>query len=480
MTLEIFITCISLLICVLPIVIAHKTKSIFGTVHLISVVIFIQLLHLLGLLSSEAVVNKYGFDIYIASHIIWVIYSWLFCFGLVLGRKIFADRKLFDLAVATRDGWLIAAFLSWVGFKIYLISIYGVNAFSTYRSLGGAEGLNFKFAWWETAIGSYLASFAVGACVVYMVKAISIPGYWKKLQVSVSLLAFILPYLVALESNIGSRRFILLMVIIGNIVLLSRRKIGLGILRPKQLFRYSLLGLFVIGFSYYYQSVRSNYFDFEISSRLTSGNVAETIQGVGLVLIPKFDDDIASEKSEMLREGPFELTQEVVNALVNNETGILAGEITAAAVATVIPRVIAGEGKIVRKTDDILAERFSLWPSSDFLILDLPTSLPTIFFADLGLFGVLIAPLAMLFGFFVINGITQSKVLNVAPWHMLWMSILFEFSIGIEFDLTGLLANIRDALIVCPLALITWVMGRYMVVQKLRACTTWSNTWGTV
>jgi len=465
-TLEIIITCISLLLCVPSIVIAYKTKSILGTVHLICVVIFIQLLHLLNLLSGVVDIEHFGIEIYIASHVIWIIYSWLFCFGLVLGRKIFADKKLFDIVVKTPDGWLIAAFLSWVGFKLYLTSIYGVNAFSTYRSLGGVESLIFKFAWWETGIDSYLASFAVGACVVYMVKAISIPGYWKKLQVSLSLLAFTLPYIVALESNIGSRRFILLMAIIGTVILLTRRKISLDILRPKQLFNYSLLGFFVLFFSYYYQSVRSNYLDFEIASRLTSGNMAETVQGVVMTIIPKFDDNISAEKPATLREGPFELTQGVVNALYNNEIGILGGEITAASFATAVPRVIAGEGKIVRKTDDIIAERFTLWPSGEYLIVDLPTSLPTIFLADFGLLGSLMAPLAMLLGFFIVNWIAKVEVLNAPPWNMLWMSILFQFSVGVEFDLTGLLANIRDALILCPLAYLTWVVGKYMVVQK--------------
>ena len=470
MTLEIIITCISLLLCLPPIVIAYKSKCIFGTVHLICVVIFVQSLHLLLLLSNADVVNKYGLDIYIASHAIWVIYSWLFCIGLALGRNIFADGRLLDIAVTTRDGWLIAAFLSWVGFKLYLISIYGVNALATYRSLNGVEGLNFKFAWWETGIGDYLASFALGACVIYMVKVISIPGYWKKLQVSVPLLAFSLPYLVPLESNIGTRRLILLMAIIGIVILWSREKTIQDKLRPKQLFRYSLLGLFALSFSFYFQSVRNNYLDPDIASRLTSGNTAVTVQGIAISFIPEVVENPKTkkviEKPKMLREGPFELTQEVTNLFIKHKIGILGGEITAAAFATVVPRVIAGEGKIVRKTDDIIAERFSIWPSGEYLIVDLPTNLPTIFLADFGFLGVLIAPLAMLFGFFVINGITQSKVLNVAPWHMVWMSMLFELSIGVEYDLTGLLAMIRNALIVCPLVFITWVIGRYMVYRK--------------
>ena len=473
MTLEIIITCISFLLCLPPIAIAYQARSTFGAIHLICIVIFIQSLHLLNLLSNEVVVNKFGFVNYIASNAVWVIYSWIFCFGLVLGRNIFADRKLFDIAVTTRDGWLIAAFLSWIGFKVYLVLIYGVNALSTYRSLNGVEGLNFKFAWWETGIENYLASFAVGACVVYLVKVISIPDYWKKLQVSLPLFAFSLPYLVTLESNIGTRRFILLMAIIGTMILWSREKTILDKLSPKQLLRYSLLGFIVLLFSFYYQSVRNNYLVPEIANKLTSSNRAKIFQGIALSFIPNIPNIPNSSnipkvisKPAFLRSGPFELTQEMVNILIEHKFRILKGEITAASFSTAIPRVIAGEGKSVRRTDDIIAERFSLWPNGKYLIVDLPTSLPVVFLADFGFLGVLIAPLAMLFGFFVLNVIAQSKVLNVAPWHMIWISTLFEFSMGVEYDLTGLLANIRNVLIVCPLVFLAWMIGKYLVSQK--------------
>jgi hypothetical protein len=394
------------------------------------------------------------------------MYVWLFCAGLLIGKAHLAltDRRLLKAMLEIPDSWLCAAFYAWLGFKLYLISMYGVKAFTTYRALAGAEEIMFRFAWWETGLEHYLSFFAVGACVVYVAKTVLIPNYWRKMQVLFPLVAFGIPYIVALESPIGSRRLIFMFALVGILLGLMLGKYSLMRLSLRRALGLVCLAGFVFGASMYYQSVRQNYFKPEIAEKLMSENSMVIVQGAALALLPNLErnETPGLEPASQLRDGPFELVYDIVAFLEDGHAGTR-GEITVASIAALIPRVVIGEGKTVTNADEIISERTGITPRGEFLVLDLPTSVLAILLADFGPLGVVLAPMVVLFGFATMFSILRLRAMSSAPWLLLWCTTLLYMAAGAEADLVSILSSLRDVFIIVPVAVLASSSSRLSV-----------------
>jgi hypothetical protein len=280
-------------------------------------------------------------------------------------------------------------------------------------------------------------------------------------QVLLPLLAFGIPYIVALESPIGSRRLIFMLALIGILLGSMLDKYSLKRIGMRQLLGLVCLGGFVLGVSVYYQSVRQNFLQPDIAVKLTSENSMEIVQGAGLALLPSLErDDVrAVEPASQLREGAFELVYDIVTLLENGHAGTR-GEITGVSIDALIPRAVAGEGKIVVNADDVISDHMGITPKGEFLVLDLTTSVLAICLADFGLLGVALAPMIVLFGFAAMFATLRLQTMSSPPWLLLWCATLLHMAAGAEADLLSILSSLRDVFIVIPLAILVWSCSR--------------------
>jgi hypothetical protein len=467
MIFELIVTCFSILLCAFPIWIVLRLRYLFVSTHLIFVVALVFGLHIANLVVGE-MDRQFSPVSYVSTHFAWVAYTWLFCVGCIIGKAYLADRRLLNSMLEISDGWLTAAFCVWLGFKLYLVSMYGVKAFGTYRQIAGVEEIMFRFAWWETGLEHLIGLFAVGACVAYVAKAVLIPGYWKKAQVLLPLLAFSVPYIVALESPIGSRRLLFILALIG---ILLGQSYSLKRLRLRQLAGLACVAAIVLGASAYYQSVRQNFVRPSIAEKLVSENTIEIIQGAGLALLPNLDrsEALIAEPASQLREGAFELVYDIVTLLENGHPGTK-GEIAAVSMDTIVPRAITGEGKIVVNADEVISDRMGITPKGEFLVLDLTTSVLAICLADFGTLGLVLAPMIVLFGFAVMFATLRVQPMSSGPWLLLWCATLLHMAAGAEADLVSILAYIRNVFIIIPTAIFVWWCYR-LGTTVLRAAT---------
>lgn len=458
MSFELVATSVSLVLCLLPslLLVRQSSGSVFVLLHLVFVALFVPGLHLAALRTPL----EWESHSYLAAHAAWVIYVWVF-YGLTVWLKdrMLSDGPILELARSTPDTWLIGLFVTWVGFKVYLISVYGVNAFAAWRVLEGPETSFVRYAGWQTAVDQCLAVMGAGACVIYVVKAVTVPGYWTRASVTLPMLAFFLPYMVALESPIGSRRFVMMLALI--CLLVMWRQAGEALLPwvRKNWGRVALVMVAVLAVSLYYQSVRNNIYQADIASRLTSKETSTVLKGVGMtlvppVLMPNLSSGVIAEVGRagfINRDGPLRLTYRIIKARLEGQPGT-GGDITRLSFIGIVPRAIAGNSKLYVNADDVIASEMHIVPEGPYLVPDLTTSLPAIFVADFGGLGVLMAPLAMALGFLSLYVIARMRVAQGAPWLLFWLGSLTLFVGSVETDLGGILATIRNGLLLLPLA----------------------------
>lgn len=446
------VSIVSLLFCLLPAVLLLRTKAVFVPTHLLFLALFVPGLHLANLVSD--VDRTWQGDYYIAAHLSWMVYAWGAYLMAVGGRRLLlSDRSLVDQVRRINDNWVAGAFLAWIALKLYLIANYGILAFATYRELAGPDESLFRFAPWETALEQYVVAFATGASAAWAIKTAVIPGYWKKPWPLVPMLSFMLPFLVALESPLGTRRFILILVVVGALVFLNSHSVSAWRFVVRRWRLLLLLAMLTLGISMYYQAVRRNYFEPDIAALLTSSSPIQILEGAGIALIPRFGGSAETEDRAAAlinRDGPFELTYEIVRELGSGNPGTR-GEIASISLNAVLPRAISGENKEQVTSDDVINERMSVTPRFSRLIRDLSTSLLSIFVADFGMVGVAVAPAVFVLCVGAVLAINRLRWTRGAPWNLLWLGILIFMVGSVENDLTSYISLLRNALIVLPM-----------------------------
>jgi hypothetical protein len=439
-----------------PVILIWRSGAVFLPAYLIFVVLFVPGLHLRFVVTTP----EWDFETYVAAHLVWIAYAWLVAIGTLTFKRLFlSDTGIIKSVLAISDSWIVASFWLWIAFKLYLIAMYGVQAFGTYSWIAGVSDKLFRFSPWETAIDHYVSGFAVGATVAYVVKASLIPRYWMRLPVLISLLLYAGPFLVALESPIGSRRFVLILALVAVIVAWRAGRISLMQMRTKHWAMLAFMGALSVGIAAYYQAVRNNYFSPTVSYYLTSNRAADVLQGAVMALIPQSGEGGDGEDQEFFREGPFELVYSVIDRFQRGRS-TTEGEIARASIAAIVPRIFVGEEKVVVNADDIIAERLGIYPEAEYITLDLPTSLPAIGLAEMGLLGVFAAPMFALLGFAVILWIARLKIVSGPPWMFFWLACVIHMAGAVETDLGLILSAVRDALLICPLALLLSVTAK--------------------
>ena len=445
MTLEIIITSVFLLLAVWVLGVAAKVRNTFGMIHALFFVLFATGLHFVGLFSEGD--REYDLVYYLTAHLVVFLYMVLFTFGMLWATRLEpASNLIINSALSVRDAWLIFAFSAWLVIKGYLVLRYGLSAFSLFRNLAGEYAI-YHFAWWETPIEIYVRAFAVGACAIYVIKAVTLKGYWKDLRVTAPFLLFTAVYINTHESIVGPRRFLLLLILVALSILAQRARKTL----PRYLitrWRNALIAVVLgIGLAYYYQTIRNNFFEPDIAYSLRSSNPVEFTKGVFKAMLPlPTEQRIGGERTKFFREGPFDIIYRIIEKRGEGNRGT-GGAIVANAFLTVVPRVIVGESKKDINADDILAAQMSITPEGPYLVSDVATSLLAIFLADFGLLGVFIPPFIILASLTFFSSIPRRRSIASPLLVLFWFFALVHLAGNIEGSLVAVLSTFRNAII---------------------------------
>ncbi len=447
MTIEIVITIFFLLLSIEVILLAEKAKNPIGIVHMLFFVVFMNMLHLAGLLGNND--QHYELTYYLLTQIVLFAYLGFFALGMVWlkeRRLAPSQEHIFRSAMRMSNGWLIAAFSGWLLVKTYLIMKYGASAFSLFSHLQGNGAVLHFYAWWETPVEFYARAFAVGACGVYVIKTILEKGYWRKhWVVTMTFSLFFAVYVGTHSAIVGPRRFMLLLVILGLVTIAWRDK--------KTISRYFItkwrfvlvVGIILIGAASYYQVIRNNFSRPDIAYKLLSSNPLTFAEGVeqAMILIPA--SERATQPAKFFREGPLDIVYDVIQRRGDGNPGT-GGAITVNAFKSVIPRIIVGKGKKNINADEFLAKKMSI-ASGPYMVSDVATSLLAIFIADFGYLGVLIAPMVMIFTLTVFSHIPQKGVFASPLLILFFFSALLNLSANVEGSFVPILSTFRDAMI---------------------------------
>lgn len=441
MTLEILIGTAVFLPLALVLFVVARRIPMFTWVHAAFFMTFIPFLELLHLVSHNDT-KAFQLDLYAISYIVMAIYLLVFVFvSNTLVRFLPTDNTVIQMVMGVSDKALSGIFLAWVIQKAYLGVKYGLLGFGMLRA--SVEGVNeFRLDFLDTLLSVYMTHFAIGACVVFVVKAVVL----KRRPTSMQFLPFILfalPYLVLGEAGIGARRFILLLGLIGGAAAIWQNG---GNERGSWKYR-MLVGsaavVLALSFSIYFQSVRHNINDMEIASMISSTELAEVGRGVGLAMIPASDEGVEQEGASMLRESPFELIYDLIEKQF--ETGATTkGAITASSFEMIIPYIFAGPEKTSINVDRILVDELGIVPADgDITNVDIGSSVLVIFMADYGPIGMFLAPLFMVSAICGVLGCLR-WIKMTTPLILLAISILFQISGNVEGDLLAVLTPIRE------------------------------------
>ena len=436
-------TIISLIFLILSLpslIIYFKNKNIFCLTHIIFVILFIGVLPIYNLVLTNEIGKNYNLISYILANFVWLLYIYIFSFFYRINYKFFSDSILINAGLKVSDWQIVTSFLLWIIFKLYLIEVYGENAFPNNRIY-----LNFvKLESWEFVLGSYLSALAVGAYFVYILKLLKIKQYWKNIYITIPFIMFLIPYLFGLESNIGSRRFVLLTVLL--IVIIKIHEYGFRNFIFKQKFPLIIFLVTVYFFSSLYQLVRSNYHSIEFRAGINSSDIFTKIESIGFLFIPTQEQIDDQAETNILRDGPLRLTVELVDQIIVNNANSPFSEITLSGLKIIIPSFIY-TNKVMIQSDQLISKNYNIHPDGDYINLDLPTSIPVIFLADYGLIGVILAPLLLAITFYFLYLMSTIGTNNKFPLILFIISWIFELTVAVESDITSIFSIYRDFIV---------------------------------
>ncbi|CAK8720116.1 hypothetical protein GKODMF_11695 [Candidatus Electrothrix gigas] len=424
-----------------------KFQDIFGSIHVLFFIIFVNILHLNRIIIYGD--RYYEIDIYITTNVVIFLYLFLFSLGAFLIARIrFISRKieLLKTLLSIKDIYLIISFLLWILTKIYLVTVYGALSFSHFSQLTGRYNVTIYEYWWEKPLELYSGNFAVAASIIYIINLIFKEKYWKKINVSIPFIVFIIPYIGTHSAIMGPRRFLLIFCLLILLLLAIKNRMTLtSYIRSH--WGKALLVLCCLSVSAgYYQTIRNNFFQPEIATKLTSKNPRIFLSGVTMALLPISKDKRVTKKIDFFREGPFEIIYDVIQRRSDGSSGTH-GAITKNAFMSVVPRVIAGNNKREINADDILLTYMNIAPAGIYSVTDVATSLLCIFIADFGLLGVLIAPMVILISFSVLLFLLKNKLFQHPLMILQVVSACLLLSANVEGSLTSILANLRNTFI---------------------------------
>lgn len=406
---------------------------------------FFVLYNLLTVLNIFTQMTRYELSIYIGMLSYSIIYSIIFLFlWMVLSNHLPKNYKILSCLKNINLNIISYTVSSWVFFKAYLFIKYGYRSlriFQLFIYRGESEAL----AYWEYVTSGLLTYMAIGCFFVFMVHVLIEPARTLKLRNILPLSFFALFYILLGEASVGARRFILASIIFSVLTYVLEKNYNIKqFIKPKYFTTLLLICLIPFIFSFYYQHIRTNFYNSDISALLASDSLSNRLKGMVMYLTPSMVEEVTqAEQITQLRKGVFDLLYSVVEKQWDvGKKGY--GVITLSTLDNIVPRAFNSE-KQYKSADELTVNIIGISPGEfDYTELDLPTSVMSIFEADFGLIGLLFAPI--LYFVFIVFYILQfvkyndkNQVISLAA-----LGLLLVTASNIEVQIDTFFSNLRD------------------------------------
>jgi len=386
-----------------------------------------------------------------------------FAGALVLSRHLPHASEVTALASRVSATAVSLVLLAWIAIKIHLVAKYGVSAFVVIGSVAGEDKLLFIEPL-DAAVATYAGYFAVGAAVAYFIRVVSGSIKWNHPTGAVVAI-FLTAYVMTGETQLGARRFILLLVILClSIAVAKRSNHATGRQSQARLYRLIILSVMLAGgFSVYYQLIRNNFYSEQNAQRLLSGEPLAILAAVADSIVPSNDSNSESEEQAQLRPGPFELLGKLSDRLLDGRR-TTDGEIIWRSAQIVIPRLLMTGDKESFSTDIFVSAAFDVEPEGQYIEPDLPMSLAAIFLADFGFMGVLITPVIVLLAISLMSYTLKRLGPLSAAYVIVIFGAMFQVIGIVEGELIAFLATFREFIALIVLVL----LGRTLIAVVRR------------
>lgn len=385
-----------------------------------------------------------GLEVLLLAHLLMFVY--LLTVLLVARRHAGTANGLRACAVAVPSYVIVGIFVSWLAFRVYLITAYGPAALMFSRAQVVQSSGLVEFSTWEVALSSLTTMLLLGALAVVVIQRAADETVGSPFITAAAIVMTAL-VVVTNESPIGSRRLLLVLGAMWLSVTWCRSGIPLWRWIKRHVGRVLLVTVAVSGLAFWYQLVRNNDFTEILTAREPSDIVAATIN-----FATTFEALPHGEDIQVLRSGPFDFFAKVVDVSAVRGTSSN-GEATALSLALAVPKVLYPGQKPIGDVDDVLFERLAIYPSTPFVSIDYSTSLPAIGVADFGPLGAIAAAIFLGVCFVIVGQLLRLvKSMPLAPLLMLGLSIQVIGSQ--EAGLTAIVSSLRDtALALCALTI---------------------------
>lgn len=380
-----------------------------------------------------------------------LLFAWL------TPRSSIGDRLITALAtVPTRA--CVGAVLSWYAIKSYLLLKYGAAAFAAVQG-GLSAGSEQVFSYSDFALSTLAATLFLGGILIFVCKAASgdLSLYRWSLWLFVSFSFAI--YLFVGEAIVGARRTIGVVAIFALVSFMARRNLSLVQLLKRHGRMVGVILCGVIALSAYYETVRFNIFDPQLTLEMESDSYVQKFDAAMLLLTPNRQSNL--DKNRFFRPGPFTVIYDVVDRALFQHVSAN-GDFTKYSLEHVLPRFIDPD-KPLADIDGYMAERLGIAPHRLSPEIDLANSNLALMLGDFGLLGLLAAVAASFipiyfFSFVLIRFSHYSSVAILAAGG------LFASVGDVEGTISFAIVFIRDFFVWgFVFALIEWLIREFRV-----------------
>lgn len=442
MTSELLITTGALLVSLIIFYfLIFKTKQLFPAVHVAFFIIFMIGLQLARLLTTDL---EYNLSYYVQSQLVVVVYLLIFAGLLLILKRWLPDPSRFTEIIHTFPDYVLClTFLAWFAVKAVLVMRYGAGVFEIFRGTVAMETLYHFPDWWATPLDVYSTAFAEGAAIVTVLKIFSVKDYWKKIAVTLPFVFFMVVFIVTHEPFVEPRRFIILFALI--VLFYAAWKYGKDMFAKKLWPKYVAVMVVAVGFTFYYQAIRTNLYQPEIKALIRTGDPLQMLQGIGRALIPMPSSERITHQAEYFRSGPFDILYSVVETRAEGRLDTH-GMITTQSFLTIIPSLLIGDIKTDYTADNLMVVQMGIC-SDDCLDLDIATSLSSIMISDYGVIGWILPLVIILLALLLFSRLPGSTTLFSSVLTLYWLSAAFGNAGNVEGALVDVLSLLRNSLI---------------------------------
>jgi hypothetical protein len=440
-----FIDVIFLTLNALVLLASVRSTNVVAATQLGCFFIFFILAHVVWRISND---YEYDTFIYFTTH--GIVFTYFALFAALTTKDRRSGKVVVTALMALPQLAFAIPILFWGAVTAYIYAVYGTFGFM--NSDDASDATAHRFSNGDDALIGIASTLASGVGLAFAGRAALDSRIFRSAIAVVPLVIYVILLFGSGAGNMaGARRTLLIWVVFYLIISFQAPSIITSPITRLNLRSSIIATAFLMAGVGYYQSIRLNVWKAEIQQGLTSPSWGDRLNAVGVLLTP--DPTLSSEAGGIVnRSGPFDFLY-LLNVQVFDNGHLTDGDLTLFSLSKAVPKVF-WPGKPQYDTDLEFSHIYGpslareKWlPPEAYDELDFSSSVTSIFVADFGLIGPVLAAVLMYICYALINFFMARR-----PWDAILnigcLSAIFLLLGSIESSLEAVLATMRFVFIV--------------------------------